>query len=360
MIDNSLQQNPEGTIFENNFRHLYSVSRHIAEEESLHPEATGEFTALLHDLMFAVRIISRDVRRAGLNDVLGLTRSTNVHGEQVRKLDKYSNEVIKKVMSQGGRVCAMACEEEEYMILPGNNPGGDNPGKAKYVLLYDPLDGSSNIDVNINIGTIFSIYKRIGDDYSAAPTTADVLQPGFRQLAAGYALYGSSTILVYTTGHGVHEFTFDPTLGDFLLTGKNIKIPFSGNIYSVNEGNYFRWTKEIRDYVDYLKFPGNSGSSHYNLRYIATGVADIHRTLHNGGIYLYPADSVQPEGKFRLIYEANPLAMIIEQAGGMASNGVVPITNIVPEKIHQKTPLFIGSQKEVTELTRFISSAGRQ
>lgn len=318
-------------------------------EEDMHPHTTGDFTALLHDLTFAIKVISRDVRRAGLNDVLGITRSTNVHGDVVRKLDKYSNEVIKKAMIKGGRVCSMASEEEQE-IVPVCRPAR----KGKYVLAFDPLDGSSNIDVNITIGTIFSIYARSSPDDFCEGCERDLLQPGYMQEAAGYALYGSSTIFVYTTGHGVNAFTYDPTLGEFLLTSESMQIPKRGAIYSCNEGNYNRWSPEIRRYVDHLKSFDNAIGKPYNLRYIATGVADFHRALHYGGIYLYPRDEANPNGKFRLVYEANALAFIAEQAGGRATDGTRRILEIKPESIHQHTPLFIGSVEDVLEAESYL------
>lgn len=328
---------------------LITIDHHISAEEDLHPEATGDFSSLLHDLTFAIRMISRDVRRGGLSDILGLTSQQNVHGEQVRKLDKYSNEVIKKAVLQGGHVCVLASEEEKELIVP------DKPSKhAKYVLVYDPLDGSSNIDVNITIGSIFSIYRRLDDSLSTAGSVEDILQCGYKQVAAGYALYGSSTILVYTTGHGVYVFTYDPTLGEFLLTNENLRIPTRGNIYSCNEGNYFRWNANMRKYVDYLKMPSEDGARPYLLRYIASGVADIHRTLHYGGIYMYPEDEIYPNGKFRIVYEANALAMIVEQAGGRASDGKIRIQEKKPKSIHERTPLIIGSRDDVLECELFL------
>ncbi len=328
---------------------LITIHHHISAEEDLHPEATGDFSALLQDLMFAIRIISRDVRRAGLNNVLGISNEKNSSGEIVRKLDTYSNDVIKNAMIQGGHICAMASEEEPDIIYTSNYPCN-----AKYVLVYDPLDGSSNIDVNITIGTIFSVYKKIERDKLSNNLREDVLQCGYKQVAAGYALYGSSTILVYTTGHGVNVFIYDPTIGEFILLNNNIKIPNRGKIYSCNEGNYYKWDRNVQQYVDYLKLPSDDESRPYSLRYIASGVADVHRALHYGGIYLYPADSSMPEGKFRLVYEANALAMVVEQAGGRASDGKVRIQEKKPTSIHQRTPLFIGSNDDVRECELFI------
>lgn len=331
---------------------LTTLTHHIDQEEALHPEATGDFTMLLNDLAFAIRIISRDVRRAGLNDVLGITQSHNVHGEQVRKLDTYSNDVIKKSMEKGGHVCVMASEEEEE-IHPVDNNGSK---KSKYVLLFDPLDGSSNIDVNVTIGTIFSLYKRVDKKATGPGDLKDVLQPGYKQVGAGYALYGSSTIFVYTTGHGVHMFTYDPTIGEFILTEENVQMPNKGKQYSINEGYYYRWDEELRQYVEYLKTPASDGSRPYSLRYIGSAVADVHRTLKYGGIYLYPADAKLPNGKLRLVYEANPLAMIIEQAGGRAVDGTRRILEIKPDDIHQRVPLILGSKEDVFDAEMFLKN----
>lgn len=328
---------------------LTTIAHHIDAEEHLHPQATGDFTALLNDLTLAIRIISRDVRRAGLNDVLGLTRSTNVHGERVRKLDDYSNAVIKKAMERGGHLAAMASEEEEEMVrLPLNN------GKAKYILVFDPLDGSSNIDVNVTIGTIFSLYRRIDPKSEEPATHEDILQPGYKQVGAGYALYGSSTILVYTTGHGVHVFTYDPTIGDFILTQENVQMPNRGDMYSVNEGNYYKWSERFRQYVDYLKTPTTERKEPYSLRYIGSFVADFHRTLLKGGIYMYPGDNKKPNGKLRLVYEANALAMLVEQAGGRATDGEKRILEIKPTSIHQRTPVILGSKEDVFDAEAFM------
>lgn len=327
---------------------LTTIAQHIMEEQHLHPGATGEFTNLLNDLQLALRIISRDVRRAGLNDILGLTKSTNIHGEQVRKLDEYSNDVIKKAMERGGQICIMASEEDDDPIFPPNATNG------KYLMVFDPLDGSSNIDVNVTIGTIFSFYKRLDTTGETAPTTEDILQPGYKQVAAGYALYGSSTILVYTTGNGVHAFTHDPTIGEFLLTNENIKMPTRGNYYSCNEGYYYKWDDRLRQYIDYLKTPSKDKTRPYGLRYIGSGVADVHRTLLKGGIFLYPQDSSHPNGKLRLVYEANALAMLIEQAGGRASDGKQRILDIKPTAIHQRIPLILGSKEDVFECEDFL------
>jgi fructose-1,6-bisphosphatase I len=330
---------------------LITIDRHINEEQDLHPEATGEFTFLLHDFTFAIRLIEREIRRAGLTDILGLTENMNVHGEAVRKLDQFAYEVIYRAMDHNGNLCVMACEEsEDLMKIPERYP------KGKYVLVFDPLDGSSNIDVNITLGTIFGFYKRLDPTLRTDGTEEDVLQPGRKLVAAGYVLYGSSTVMVYTTGHGVNVFTYDPTVGEFLLTKRHLKMPKWNNQYSVNEGYYYKWDSKFQKYIDFIKTPSPDKKRPYSLRYVGTAVADVHRVLHYGGIFMYPADKSHPNGKLRLIYEANPLSFVIEQAGGKATNGEIDILDIVPTSIHQRTPLFIGSEDNVNELMEFLNS----
>jgi len=328
---------------------LITIERHISEEGALHPEATGEFSRLLRDFTLALRILARDVRRAGLNDVLGMTDEVNVHGERVKRLDIHANEVIFRAMDHGGHLCVMASEESEDLM-----PIPDQYHKGKYVLVFDPLDGSSNIDVNVSIGTIFSIYKRLDPSLETAGTVEDVLQPGWKQVCAGYAMYGSSTQLVYTSGKGVDVFTFDPTIGEFLLTYEKIRIPSRGKIYSVNSGNAYKWQQGVRAYVTHLLQPSDDGSRPYSLRYVGTMVADIHRTLHYGGIFMYPSDTLAPHGKLRLQYEVNPMAFIVEQAGGRATDGTRRILEIQPESLHQRVPCFIGSSEDVLEAERFL------
>lgn len=328
---------------------LITIERHIAEEEQLHPEATGDYSGLLRDLTLALRLIARDVRRAGLNDVLGLTESKNIHGETVKKLDDYANEVIFRAMDHGGHLCVMASEESHGLIhIPSQYK------KGKYVLIFDPLDGSSNIDVNATIGTIFSIYRRINPSDTTDGTLADVLQPGYKQVAAGYASYGSGTNLVYTSGNGVDVFTFDQTIGEFLLTREKVRIPKRGKIYSINEGNYNRWEPRLQQYINYLKTPTDDDVRPYSSRYIGTAIADIHRTLYYGGIFMYPADMLSPKGKLRLMYELNPLSMIIEQAGGRSTDGSGRIMDIQPTDIHERAPAFMGSEEDVLELEAFL------
>jgi len=328
---------------------LITIDRYFAEEKDLHPHATGEFTNLMHDLILAIRIIAIEVRRAGINDIMGITDFVNINGDKVRKLDEYANEVIYRSMVRCGKLCAIVSEEfDDVISIPKEYK------KGKYILAYDPIDGSTNIDVGISIGTTFSLYKRL-DPYSVDdPTADDILQPGYKQEAAGYVLYGSSTILVYTTGNGVNVFTYDPTIGEFILTFENLKIPKRGALYSCNESNSPGWDEKIRQYLEYLKRPDDSGKKPYSLRYVATAVADIHRTLHYGGIYMYPASPNHPDGKIRILYEANPLAMLIEQAGGRASTGTKRILDVKPYSIHQPVPFFVGSEEDVLDAEMFI------
>ncbi len=326
-------------------KRLVTIERHIAEQEHLHPHATGEFSRLLRDLMLAIRLIAREVSRAGLNDILGLTGTTNVYGEAVRKLDVYAHEVIIRALEHGGHVCAVASEESEGLLpFPAGRRG-------KYLLVFDPLDGSSNIDVNAPIGTIFSIYRR---RYRGEVTPEELLRPGSEQVAAGYVCYGSSITLVYSTGKGVDVFTYDPTLGEFFLTIEQLRIPRRGKQYSVNEGNAKRWVPELQQYLDYLKTSSEDGQRPYSLRYIGTAVADVHRVLHYGGLFMYPADQANPSGKLRLLYEVNPLAFLVEQAGGRASDGYRRILDIVPETLHQRVPVFLGSPDDVAEAEAFL------
>jgi len=318
-----------------------TIARHIIEEQSKHPGATGELSKLLHDLSLAAKVISLEVNKAGLVDIIGFTGDNNVHGEQVKKLDILAHDMLIKAMDHGGHLCVMASEEEEDII---QIPKKFNIGK--YVLLFDPLDGSSNIDANISIGTIFSIYRRISPDGTPG-TMEDCLQPGINQVAAGYIVYGSSTMLVYTAGAGVHGFTLDPAFGEFLLSHSNIQTPKKSKIYSINEGNYLYWHPGLKKYIKYLQEEDTTTSRPYSSRYIGSMVADIHRNLLYGGIFMYPADSRNPNGKLRLQYECNPMAFIVEQAGGRATNGKKRIMEIKPEKLHQRIPIFIGSEEDV-------------
>jgi fructose-1,6-bisphosphatase I len=326
---------------------IVTIERHIIEGERAHPGATGDFSALLRDLTLAFKVIWREVSKAGLVNILGLTGKQNVHGEEVKKLDEFANDTIFRAMDHGGHLCVMASEENaDVLHIPDNYPTG------KYVLLYDPLDGSSNIDALVTIGTIFSIYRRVTP--RGKGTMQDCLQPGYKQIAAGYCIYGSSTMLVYTTGDGSHGFTFDPSIGEFLLSHENIKIPRRGKIYSVNEGNYRWWNDGVKKYVKYLQEEDKATKRPYSGRYIGSMVADVHRTLLYGGIFMYPGDTRNPDGKLRLMYEANPMSYIVEQAGGRASNGVQRILDVTPQTLHQRTPLFIGSEEDVCIAEEFL------
>ena len=328
---------------------IITLTRHIIDEQYKYPEATGEFTNLMNDICFAAKRISYHTNKAGLLDVLGETDLINVQGEKVQKLDVFANDTMVKALDHGGNLCCMASEEEEGIIpIPERFPIG------KYVCLFDPLDGSSNIDANVSVGTIFSIYKRITDDDKPG-TIEDCLQPGHQQVCAGYVVYGSSTMLVYATGNGVHGFTLDPSFGEFVLSHPNIKIPERAIIYSVNESNFDYWDNNVKNYIRYVKATDEKTNRPLNSRYIGSMVSDIHRNLLYGGIFLYPASSKAPNGKLRLIYEANPMAFIVEQAGGKASNGHSDILQMVPEKIHQRVPLYIGSSYDVKMLEEYIS-----
>lgn len=325
-----------------------TLARHIYEEERKYPEATGELSDLLHDLSLAAKVISLEVNKAGLVDILGFTGSSNVHGEEVKKLDVYAHDMLIKAMDHGGHLCVMASEEDEDIIhIPPEFYIG------KYVLLFDPLDGSSNIDANVSIGTIFSIYRRISPG-DGPGTLEDCLQPGFKQVAAGYIIYGSSTIFVYTAGNGVHGFTLDPSFGEFILSHPNIKTPKKGKIYSINEGNYLYWHPGLKKYIKWLQEEDKSTGRPYSSRYIGSMVADIHRNLLYGGIFMYPADIRNPNGKLRLMYECNPMAFIVEQAGGRATDGRRRILEIQPEKLHQRVPIFIGSEEDVLMIEKFL------
>ncbi|MEW6061333.1 MAG: class 1 fructose-bisphosphatase [Bacteroidota bacterium] len=326
---------------------IVTLERHIIEMERQHPGATGHFSNLLRDLSLAVKIIWREVSKAGLVNILGTAGRQNVSGDTVKKLDVFADETIFKAMDHGGHLCVMASEEHETII-----PIPDQYPKGKYVLIYDPLDGSGNIDANVSIGTIFSIYRRVSK--SGNGTLDDVLQPGYKQIAAGYVVFGSSTMLVYTTGDGVHGFTLDPSIGEFLLSHEDIKIPKRGKIYSVNEGNYKWWDNGVKKYIKYLQEEDKATSRPYSSRYIGSLVADFHRNLLYGGIFLYPGDARNKQGKLRLMYEGNPLAFICEQAGGRAIDGTKRILDVVPTALHQRTPLFIGSEEDVTICEKFL------
>jgi fructose-1,6-bisphosphatase I len=326
---------------------IITIERFIIEREHEIPSATGEFSKLLTDLALAAKIVWREVSKAGLVDIIGSTGKVNISGDVVQKLDEFANEIFINVMQKGGHLCVMASEESKGLIeIP------EELAKGKYVLVFDPLDGSSNIDVNVSIGSIFGIFRR--KTSSGKGTEQDVLQPGRNLVAAGYIVYGSSTIFVYTTGNGVHGFTLDPSIGEFLLSHENIRIPKKGDIYGVNEGYYERWDDNMKRFINYLKAEDKATGRPYKLRYVGTLVADFHRTLLYGGIFMYPGDKKNPEGKLRLLYEAAPLAYVVEKAGGRASDGFRNILDIEPTNLHQRTPLFIGSEEDVKLAEKFI------
>ncbi|SFB85763.1 fructose-1,6-bisphosphatase I [Flexibacter flexilis DSM 6793] len=319
-----------------------TLDRFIMRHQAHFPFATGELSQLLRDIALASKIVNREINRAGLANLSGAMGGQNVQGEDQQKLDAIANVRFIRALINGGEVCAIVSEEEEKVIDTGNWHG-------KYIVAIDPLDGSSNIDVNVAVGTIFSVYRRktlIG----TKPEMQDIMQKGTDQVAAGYILYGSSTMLVYTTGHGVNGFTYEPSLGEYYLSHPNILTPTMGKIYSCNEGSYNEFSPAVRKYVDYCRESGYSG------RYIGSFVADFHRNLFKGGIYIYPSTSKAPNGKLRLLYECNPLAMLVEQAGGDATNGRQRILTIEPTDLHQRTPLFIGSEQMVSKAIRYIES----
>jgi len=320
-----------------------TITQHILEQQRS------------NELIVAAKVISREVNKAGLADILGSTGRTNVQDEQVQKLDVFANQVIIERMQHVGQLCCMGSEENADLIdIPSHYP------KGSYIIVFDPLDGSSNIDVNVNIGTIFGIYRKNSDETEIDMLMNDVLQPGVNQVAAGYFIYGSSTMMVYTTGNGtgVHGFTLYPSVGEFLLSHENIRIPEKGKTYSVNEGNYAFWDKKTLALVNYFKARDKGSGRPYTSRYIGSLVADFHRNLLKGGIFMYPADKKDPKkstGKLRLMVEANPLALVVKEAGGYASDGAGPILKIQPKEFHQRVPLYIGSKQDVELAEDFIS-----
>ncbi len=324
-----------------------TVTEHLLLHQKESPMATGRFTSLFNELILAAKIISREVNKAGLVDVLGLTGEVNVQGEAVRKLDEYANSVLIHRMQRAGVLCAIASEENADLVeIPDHFPKGD------YILIFDPLDGSSNIDANVNVGTIFSILRR-KEKSECTARLCEVLQKGCEQVAAGYFLYGTSTMMVYTTGKGVNGFTLDPSVGEFLLSHPDIRIPDRGKVYSVNEAYWHYWDEPTREIVNYFKSPDNERGKPYSLRYIGSLVADFHRNLLYGGIFLYPKDNQdpsKPNGKLRLMCEASPLAFVCQQAGGAATDGEGDILDIEPEQLHERVPLFIGSKKDVAKV----------
>jgi fructose-1,6-bisphosphatase I len=328
---------------------IMTIERHILEEQASHPEATGVLTNLLYDIALAGKVIASKTTRAGLAEILGLTKDINVQGEQVMKLDRFADLTMFRLNDHTGRVAAMASEEnEDFLPVPDKYP------KGKYILVFDPLDGSSNVDYNVPIGTIFGVYKRISED--GPGTLEDFLQPGRNLVASGYIAYGSSTMFVYTSGHGVHGFTLDSTVGEFLLSHPNIRIPSPPKYFSVNLGYQIYWSKGVQRYTEFLQ-GHEGGMKGLSLRYIGTLVSDFHRNLLAGGVFYYPADRKDPKsphGKLRLLYECAPLSFIAEQAGGYASDGKQRILDIQPTSLHQRTPIYVGNRDLVEKVEEFI------
>ncbi|NUN49189.1 MAG: class 1 fructose-bisphosphatase [Candidatus Brocadiae bacterium] len=333
---------------------LVTLQRHVIEQQARFPSATGDFTLMLLDLMTAAKLIAREVNKAGLAEVLGDAGHQNVQDELVMKLDEFAQDRIYKAMDHGGHLCCMASEESAELIpIPPEYPHG------RYVLCFDPLDGSSNIDANVSIGTIFSVHRR--KSTSGPGTLEDVLQVGNNIVCAGYVIYGPSTMLVYSTASGVSGFTLDPSIGEFCLSHEDIRTPERGKIYSANEGNAAYWGEADRAYIEHLKTPEKASGRPYSARYIGSLVADFHRNLLYGGVFLYPADRKdpkKPQGKLRLLYEAQPLAFIAEQAGGAASDGTQRILDIVPRTLHDRTPLCLGAKLDVQLYDDFVRRYG--
>ncbi|WP_069131252.1 class 1 fructose-bisphosphatase [Rhodohalobacter halophilus] len=327
-------------------RKLVTLDEYIIQAQNKFPGATGELSQLLRDIGLAAKIISREVNKAGITNLLGVDGSKNVHGESVKRLDLFADQQLISALDRSMITC-MVISEENDGIVRLNSEGG------KYIVYMDPLDGSSNIDVNVSIGSIFSIYMR-QPRFDRKLVEDDALQPGIRQVAAGYVLYGSSTIMVYTTGLGVSSFTLDPSIGEFILSEDNFKIPEKGNIYSINEGSYNSWPLGLKKYIKYCQVEDEETNRPYTARYIGSMVADLHRTLIKGGIFIYPASTKYPNGKLRLMYECNPLSFIIEQAGGKAIDGKGRIMEIQPTSIHQRCPIYIGSPENVKKVQSML------
>ncbi|KAG4205839.1 hypothetical protein ERO13_A04G125800v2 [Gossypium hirsutum] len=326
---------------------LMTITRHVLNEQTKYPESRGDFTILLNHIVLGCKFVCSSVSKAGLAKLFGLAGETNIQGEEQKKLDVLSNEVFVKALISSGRTCLLVSEEDEEAIFV------DQSKRGKYIVVFDPLDGSSNIDCGVSIGAIFGIYMVKHKDN---PTIDDVLQPGNNLVAAGYCMYGSSCTLVLSTGSGVNGFTLDPSLGEFILTHPDIKIPKKGKIYSVNEGNAKNWDEPTRKFVEKCKFP-TDGSPPKSLRYIGSMVADVHRTLLYGGIFLYPADKKSPNGKLRVLYEVFPMSYLMEQAGGQAFTGKQRALDLVPGKIHERSPVFLGSYDDVEEIKALYAAA---
>ena len=336
---------------DNEYRGVKTLGQFIIERQNEFPFAKGELSRLLRDIGIAAKIVNRAITKAGLIDILGNEGSTNVQGEEVKKLDVYANEQFIAALRAGGECCVIASEENDD-VIPIHDAVS---AKAHYAVCMDPLDGSSNIDVNVSIGTIFSIYRRLTP--SGQPGTAeDCLQAGSEQVAAGYVVYGSSAMLVYSTGRGVNGFTLDPSIGEFCLSHPDMKIPEEGKIYSINEGNYVHFPTGIKKYIKYCQQEDSATNRPYSSRYIGSMVADLHRNLIKGGVFMYPQTTKSPQGKLRLQYEANPFAFIVEQAGGMATTGTHRILDLQPNNIHQRVPIIIGSKNMVEKVCEFLAA----
>ena len=331
---------------------VVTLNEFILDRQDDFPFATGELSRLLNDIALASKIVNRDVNRAGLVDILGAQGNTNVQGEEQQKLDVIADEAFIKAFENGGEVCGIASEENDDFVAFESEAAKN----GKYVVLFDPLDGSSNIDVNVSIGTIFSIYRRKSEVGTKA-TLEDMLQKGTEQVAAGYVIYGSSTMLVYTTGKGVNGFTLDPSIGEFCLSHPEIKAPETGRLYAINEGNLNRCHPGLKDYCEYVRQDDATTGRPYSGRYIGSLVADVHRNLIKGGVYVYPSTTNSPEGKLRLIYECNPLAFIIEQAGGLATDGKDRIMEMEPSRLHQRVGYYAGSKQMVEKIHECLRAA---
>ena len=331
-----------------NMKQVTTLGQFIIERQADFPYAKGELSRLLRDIGIASKVVNREVNKAGLVDILGEAGNVNTHGENQKKLDVYANEQFISALSSGGETCAVASEENDGLVHI-NSKVSQN---AKYIVCVDPLDGSSNIDVNVSIGTIFSIYRRTSQDGPIQEN--EYLQRGTQQVAAGYVIYGSSTMLVYTTGKGVNGFTLDPSIGEFCLSHPDMKCPRSGKIYSINEGYYVHFPDGVKQYIKHCQVEDDATSRPYSSRYIGSLVADFHRNLLKGGIFIYPSTAKSPNGKLRLLYECNPLSFIIEQAGGKASDGFRRILDLQPTSLHQRTPFFIGSANMVAQAEEFM------
>lgn len=325
-----------------------TLGEFIIEKQEEFQYSSGELSRLINSIRLAAKVVNYKVNKAGLVDIVGAAGEQNIQGEDQQKLDVYANEVFIQTLINREIVCGIASEEsDEFITIAGSDKGHNN----KYVVLMDPLDGSSNIDVNVSVGTIFSVYRR-KTPVGTPVTLEDFLQPGVNQVAAGYVIYGTSTMLVYTTGHGVNGFTLNPAIGTFYLSHPNMKYPADGKIYSVNEGNYIHFPQGVKDYIKYCQM--EEGDRPYTSRYIGSLVSDFHRNMIKGGIYIYPTSSKAPNGKLRLLYECNPMAFLAEQAGGKAMDGFQRIMEIQPTELHQRAPFFCGSKNMVDKAMSFM------